>query len=217
MSEGKDNPSPRRRGVALVISGPSGAGKSTVCGQLLVVEPGIHFSISCTTRLPRQGETDGVQYYFLSRAEFERRIAADAFLEHADVHGNYYGTLRSEVEPFLERGQDVLLDIDVQGAAQLRRRAGYGLTGHNAVYVFMAPPSLAELERRLRGRGTDSEEVIQRRLLNARREMAASGEYDQVVVNDQVPLAVARLEAILEAARRGVRKRTCDPLPESGS
>ena len=205
MSEDKDNPSERFRAVALVVSGPSGAGKSTVCGQLLTAIPEMHFSVSCTTRAPRNGETDGVQYYFLSRTEFERRIAADAFLEHADVHGNYYGTLRSEVEPFLECGQDVLLDIDVQGAAQLRQRAGNSLTGQSAVYVFIEPPSLAELERRLRGRGTDCEEVIQRRLLNARREMAVSGDYDHIVVNDEVPLAVGRLEAILDAARRGLR------------
>ncbi len=202
----------QRLGVALVVSGPSGAGKSTVCRQVLADEPQLHFSVSCTTRPPRPGERDGVEYFFLDRAEFERRITADALLEHAEVHGNYYGTLRSEVEPFLARGEDVLLDIDVQGARQVRQRSANSVTGSGIVFAFIAPPSLAELERRLRGRGTETEEVIQRRLRNAREELPHWREYDYLVINDQVTLAVARLHAILEAARCAVRSLTWEPL-----
>jgi len=187
-------------GVPLVVSGPSGAGKSTVCRELLALEPLLHFSVSCTTRPPRPGEADGAAYYFISRAQFEARLAEDGFLEHAEVHGNYYGTPRSEVAPHIAAGRDVLLDVDVQGARNLRTRLAPATFGP-PVFVFIAPPSLAELERRLRGRGTESEDTLQRRLGNARRELAAWREYDCLVVNDTVADAVARLRAILLAAR----------------
>lgn len=203
----------KRLGTALVVSGPSGAGKSTVCKQVLAGHR-MHFSVSCTTRAPRAGETDGREYFFLSRSVFEEKIAANAFLEHAEVHGNYYGTLRSEVEPWLERGEDVLLDIDVQGARQIRERARGSLTGRRAAFVFLAPPSLAVLEQRLRGRQTDSEEVILRRLANARREMTAWRDYDYLVVNDTVERAVAEMTAILDAAHCATSAVEWDPLAE---
>ncbi|MFA4943570.1 MAG: guanylate kinase [Lentisphaeria bacterium] len=198
-------------GCVVVLSGPSGAGKSTVCRQLLATQP-LHFSVSCTTRPPRPGEQGGRDYHFLSRAAFEAAIAADEFLEHAEVHGNYYGTLRAEVEPHLERGADVLLDIDVQGMRQVRERATATLAGRRAVYVFLAPPSLAELERRLRTRATDPEEAIRRRLANARRELAAWAEYDFLVVNDQIEAAVAELAAIIRAARCRTAGLAWDPF-----
>ena len=198
-------------GVALVVSGPSGAGKSTVCRGLRAQWPDLHFSVSCTTRTPRPGETNGVEYTFLSPDEFRTRIAQGAFLEHAEVHGNYYGTPRSEVEPFVEAGADVLLDIDVQGARQVRESVQRNGLADRVLFAFLAPPSLAELETRLRGRGTESEDVIQRRLANARREMDAWGEYDYLVVNDEVELAVARLLAILTAGHCAVRNVEWQP------
>lgn len=135
----------QRLGTALVVSGPSGAGKSTVCKPVLAVEPKVHFSVSCTTRAPRPGERDGVEYFFLAEQEFRQRIQAGAFLEYADVHGHLYGTPRSEVEPYVAAGRDVLLDIDVQGARQVRQRIADSLTGRAAIFIFIAPPSLAEL------------------------------------------------------------------------
>ncbi len=201
-----------RIGTALVISGPSGAGKSTVCAQVLTAWPDLRFSVSCTTRTPRPGEVNGKDYHFLARAEYDRLITAGEFLEHAEVHGNGYGTLRREVEPFLERGGDVLLDIDVQGARQVRQRiAGTPLAGHT-VFTFLAPPSLAVLEQRLRGRGTDAEEVIRRRLENARCELAAWREYEYLVINDQVTDAAADLLAILRAGHCRSTSAMWDPL-----
>ena len=208
---------PPRRGVALVVSGPSGAGKSTVCRLVLAGRPAMRFSVSCTTRAPRAGETDGVDYHFLGRPEFEAKIAAGEFLEHAEVHGNFYGTLRAEVEPFLHRGGDVLLDIDVQGARQVRRNADAGGVGGQYAFVFLAPPSLAELERRLRGRQTDAEEVILRRLANARREIAAWREYDYLVINDTVGRAAGEMTAILDARRCAAGAWIGDPLADAES
>ncbi len=207
---------PPRRGVALVVSGPSGAGKSTVCRLLLAGRPAMRFSVSCTTRAPRGAEQDGVDYHFLSRAEFAAKAAGGEFLEHAEVHGNFYGTLRAEVEPFLHQGGDVLLDIDVQGARQVRQNAGASGIGGQYAFVFLAPPSLAELERRLRGRQTDSEEVILRRLANARRELAAWREYDYLVINDTVERAAAEMTAVLDARRCATTAWIGDPLGSNG-
>ena len=188
-------------GVAVVFSGPSGVGKSTVCRHLCEQLPGFHFSVSCTTRAPRPGETEGREYYFLTREDFLSRQAAGQFLEHAEVHGNLYGTLRSELEPRVLAGDDVILDIDVQGARLTRQAlAGRQELAAALLLVFLAPPSLAELERRLRGRQTESEEVISRRLANAAREMAAWREYDYVIVNDEAPAATAKLAVIVRAA-----------------
>ena len=188
-------------GVAVVFSGPSGVGKSTVCRHLTGLLPEFHFSVSCTTRAPRPGETDGRDYSFLSREEFLARQAAGEFLEYAEVHGNFYGTLRRELEPRVLAGHDVILDIDVQGARLARQAlAGKPDLAAALLLVFLAPPSLAELERRLRGRKTETEDAIQRRLANAAREMAAWREYDYVIVNDEAPAAAEKLAAIVRAA-----------------
>ena len=188
-------------GLLLVVSGPSGAGKSTVIGQVRRQHPEIAFSVSCTTRAPRPGEVDGRDYHFLSQAEFQRRIEAGEFLEHARVHGNGYGTLRHEVESRIRDGGIVLLDIDVQGQRLVRQAILGTPLEAAAVFVFFAPPSFAELERRLRLRRTDSETDICRRLDNARAEMEAWREYDFIVVNDAVETAAATLAAIVTAAR----------------
>lgn len=188
-------------GTVLVVSGPSGAGKTSVCRAVLDREPRLHFSVSCTTRAPRPGEKDGSNYYFLDRREFEERVAAGCFLEHAEVHGNLYGTLRDEVERFVLRDHDVLLDIDVQGADQIRESlCGSALCGR-AVFVFLGPPSFTELERRLRGRETEPQDVVVRRLTNARVELSSWRRYDYLVVNEQLPRAVQELQSVLHAAR----------------
>jgi guanylate kinase len=188
-------------GRLFIVAAPSGAGKSTLVNALLQCEPGISLSISHTTRAPRPGDVDGVQYHFVDRAGFEALIACGDFIEHADVFGNYYGTSRSAVEPILAAGRDVLLEIDWQGAEQVRR----AMPG--CVSIFILPPSRAELERRLRARGTDSEATIEKRLAASRREIAHAGEFDCIVVNDRFEDAVAALQAIVRAARAN------QPLP----
>ncbi len=184
----------RREGIALVLSAPSGTGKTTLIKRLLAEFPHFGYSVSCTTRQPRQGEEHGKDYFFLSREEFERRRAEQAFAEWAEVHGNFYGTPLAPVKEMLHQGQDVLFDIDVQGAAQLR------LTLEEAAFVFILPPSMAELERRLRGRGLDDEATIQRRLTNARQEMLEARWYDALVVNDALDAAYDALRAVYLAA-----------------
>lgn len=190
-----------RYGVALVASGPSGTGKTTMCRQLLAGDPALQFSVSCTTRPPRSGEVDGRDYHFISRETFAERVAAGDFLEHATVHDNAYGTLKSEVVGHLEAGRDVLLDIDVQGANQVRQAMAGQWWAHCVQMVFVGPPSYTELERRLRGRGTDSDSVIRRRLDNARAELQQWKAYDRVIVNRQLDRAVADLAATLAALR----------------
>ena len=187
-------------GIALVVSGPSGTGKTTVCEKLLNQNKNLHFSISCTTREPRKGEVDGEDYYFISVEEFKKRVENDEFLEYAEVHDNYYGTLKTEVTDRLERGEDVLVDIDVQGMRQLRKAAkGNDILEKYTSYVFIAPPSYSELEQRLRNRATDSEAVVNRRMLNARKELKAWNDYEYLVINDEVDLAVNRLQSIITA------------------
>jgi guanylate kinase len=189
-------------GTALLFSGPSGVGKSTVCGLLMKKCPSLQFSVSCTTRAPRPGEIDDKDYHFLAIDEFIRRKEAGEFLECAEVHGNWYGTLRSEVTPRIQNGQDILLDIDVQGMRQARAvLQNDTLLAASLLTVFIAPPSRAELERRLRGRGTETEESIQRRLANSMQELQAWREYDYVVINDVAETAADELFAILAAAR----------------
>ena len=186
-------------GTLFVVAAPSGAGKSTLVNALLGREPGISLSISHTTRQPRPGEACGQHYYFVDRAEFERDIAAGIFLEYAEVHGNFYGTSRDKVQSTLTQGCDVLLEIDWQGAAQVRRQMPA------CVGIFILPPSRAELERRLRGRASDSAEVIERRLANSRGEIAHAHEFDYIVVNDRFEDALDALQAIVRAVRRGER------------
>ncbi len=181
------------RGLLIVLSGPSGAGKSTVIAGLMGRRDDVRFSVSATTRAPRPGEVDGVDYFFRTHEEFARMIEADAFLEHAEYVGNHYGTPAAPVEESLNAGYHVLLDIEVQGAEQVLARRP------DAVSVFLCPPSMAELERRLRGRGTDSEEKIRGRMATARREYGRAKDYAYIVVNDDADTASAELDAIITA------------------
>jgi guanylate kinase len=183
-------------GLLVVLSGPSGVGKTTVA-DILLADTRFGRVVTATTRSPREGERDGRDYRFLSHESFREAIGEDALLEHAEVHGELYGTPREEVERVRRTGRHALLLIDVQGAAQVRG------SGVDALTVFLAPPSLEELEKRLRGRGTESEESIRRRLDNARREMLRADEYDHVVVNDRADAAAARIVEILRRAADG--------------
>lgn len=183
------------RGLLFVISAPSGTGKTTLVERLVQEVPGLRVSRSYTSRAQRPGEQNGVDYHFIARETFEQRIAAQAFLEWADVFGHLYGTGASDVEEMQAAGQDVVLVIDVQGARQVRQRG----TDHTAIFVM--PPSREALEARLRGRNSDSEAQVQRRLTTARAEVSSYPEYDYVVVNDDVDAAVARLCDIIAAER----------------
>jgi|SRR5215471_11291604 len=184
-----------RRGLLFVVSAPSGTGKTTVVERLVQVVPDLALSRSYTSRVKRAGETDGVDYNFITRATFEAMIASRAFLEWADVFGNFYGTCAADADRELAGGRDLVLVIDVQGARQVRASR----TG--TIGVFVLPPSFEVLERRLRGRSKDTEEAIRRRLTTAREEIAAVAEYDYVVVNDELDACVDRLRAIVLAER----------------
>jgi len=187
--------------LVLVLSAPSGCGKTTILTRVMRDLPGLVFSVSHTTRQPRPGEIDGVHYHFVGAEVFAaiRNRQPTGFLEWAEVHGNMYGTSVDEVERHRRAGCDVILDIDVQGAAQVRQRI-------KPVTIFIAPPSLAELERRLRGRETESEATIALRLNNARKELACAGAYDYLIVNDQVDQAAASLRGIIVAERARQRR-----------
>jgi len=188
-----------RRGLLFVVSAPSGTGKTTVVERLVQIVPDLALSRSYTSRPARPGEADKVDYNFVSRPRFEEMIAADAFLEWADVFGNLYGTCAADAEAHLTTGRDLVLVIDVQGARQVRKRFA------DIVGVFVMPPSFAILERRLRGRSKDPEDAIQRRLQTARDEVAAYTEYDYVIVNDELEACVDRLRAIVLAERTRLR------------
>ncbi len=186
------------RPLMIVVSAPSGAGKSTLCNRLVDEFPGIVYSVSCTTRDPRGEEQDGEHYYFLSKKEFKKRIKNGEFLEHAKVHGNFYGTLEDTVLYAMEGGSHVVLDIDVQGAGQIRKSLSR-LDPRNPIRrgftdIFISPPSHEELEKRLRGRGTDGEGVIRKRLAAAVEEMAHAKEYSFQIVNDDLETAYGDLK-----------------------
>ena len=184
-----------KKGLLIVISGASGTGKGTVCKELLARERGVAFSVSATSRAPREGEQDGREYYFRTRAEFEAMIAEGAFLEYADVYGNYYGTPLAPIEARRSAGEDILLEIDTQGALKVMERCPDG------TFIFLLPPSLEELRRRITGRGTESEESLARRLAAARDEIRLGRRYRYAVLNDTVEDATARIQTILTAER----------------
>ncbi|OVE75412.1 guanylate kinase [bacterium E08(2017)] len=190
------------KAILILITAPSGAGKSTLCDRLLSEFENITYSVSCTTRMPRGEEEDGVDYFFVTEESFERNVAEDRFLEHAEVHGNMYGTLKDTVREAIMEGSSVLMDIDVQGARQIREeladlpdddplKAGY-------VDIFISPPSIDTLRERLYGRGEDNEEEIERRLNNAALEMAGKDEFRFVILNDDLDVAYKELREIVE-------------------
>ncbi|HHY97128.1 MAG TPA: guanylate kinase [Firmicutes bacterium] len=193
----------RSRGFLIVLSGPSGAGKNTIVGEVLGRVPDLRYSISASTRPPRPGEVDGVNYFFLSEEEFEQRVKSGDFLEWATVYGHRYGTPRKYIEKMTASGQDVILDIDIQGAMKIKK------TWEDAVFVFLLPPSLSELEKRLILRGSDTEEVVRHRLSCAREELEAVFDYDYVIVNDDKEKAVSALMNIIYAERCRVKRCEC--------
>ena len=182
-----------RRGKTFIICGPSGVGKGTVVARLLASDPTLYFSVSATTRAPRPGEQDGKHYHFLTMEQFEQWIAEDQFLEHAQFVGNRYGTPQLYVDKAMEQGRDVLLDIEIQGAEQVH------LKRPDAVRIYVAPPSWAELERRLIGRGTEDMERVRSRLERGKVEFAAAKDFDYFVINDTVDHAVSEIQAIMAA------------------
>ena len=186
-----------RRGLLLILSSPSGAGKSTLARRLMEWDPSLRFSVSATTRAPRPGEEDGREYYFRSRAKFEAMVAAGEMLEHAEVFGNLYGSPKGPVEAAMKEGRDTLFDIDWQGGQQIRNSS----LGRDVVSVFVLPPSIAELDRRLRGRGQDSDEVIAGRMAKSQSEISHWAEYDYVIVNSDIDQAFNDLLTILQAER----------------
>ena len=187
----------KRRGLLIILSSPSGAGKSTLAKRLMAWDPTLRFSVSATTRAPRPGEEDGREYYFRSREAFEKMVAEGEMLEHAEVFGNFYGSPKAPVEAAMEEGRDTLFDIDWQGGQQIRN----SVLGKDVVSIFVLPPSIAELERRLRSRAQDSDEVIAGRMAKSEAEISHWAEYDYVLVNDDLDRAEADLKTILTAER----------------
>ena len=182
-----------------IISGPSGAGKGTICSRILEERGGIELSVSATTRQPREGEVEGVNYFFIDKPEFERRIGEGGFLEFAEVYGNYYGTPKQNVLERLAEGKDVLLEIDIQGAMKVKESYPEG------IFIFILPPSKAELRRRLEGRGTDTQEVIEARLAKTMEEVRQIHGYDYFIVNDDLDQAVYEALAIISAEHDRVK------------
>lgn len=197
----------KNKGLLIIFSGPSGCGKGTLMKELLARNDNVFLSVSATTRSPREGEQNGVHYYFLTKERFEELIAAEGMLEHACYCGNYYGTPKAAVEEKLNEGKDVILEIEVQGALQVMHKRP------DAVSIFVLPPSAAELEHRLVGRNTEDRETIEKRLTQAKEEMKYAAQYDYAVVNDDLSEAVNELEAIL-AAEKCNTKRIAEQISE---
>ncbi len=189
-------------GLLVVISGPSGAGKGTICKKLKEQMQDLKVSVSATTRKPREGEVEGESYFFIEEEDFIKKINNDEFLEYAKVYGNYYGTPKKEVFKQLEDGNDIILEIDIQGALQVKKNYPRG------VFIFILPPSLKELQNRIEGRGTDSKDVILKRMQSAYDELNYAFEYDYVVLNDEVQAAVDKIKCIINAEKnRAIRKK----------
>ncbi len=189
-------------GLLLVISGPSGSGKGTICKELLKRNQNINFSISTTTRKPRKGEAHGVNYFFIDEERFKNMVENNEFLEYARVHGNYYGTPREYVVEKLSKGENIILEIDVQGALEIKK------TYPEGVFIFILPPSIEELKNRIVKRGTESQDDIDRRLNNAYKEIEFATKYDYAIVNDEVLIAVEKIEAIISAEKnRAIRQQ----------
>jgi len=213
-SASKPAPSPqppasasKRRGILFVISAPSGAGKTSICREILKKLPHLLRSVSYTTRPRRTGEKDGEDYHFVATEVFQEMVDAGAFLEWAEVHGNRYGTARAALENVTGEGADILLDIDFQGAEQLRN------SGLDGVFIFILPPNMQELRKRLQSRNTDDAQVIERRMNNAVGEVSEAGKFDYLVVNDLLEVAVERIGTIMKAETART-KRVIDTLPE---
>lgn len=183
------------RGVLIVISGPSGAGKGTICKALLEKHKDLYISVSATTRSPRNGEVDGVNYYFLTREQFNTKVSENGFLEYAEVYGNFYGTPKANVEQMLEEGKDVILEIDIQGALQVKENFSEG------VFIFILPPSMEELKQRIIKRGSETKESLMTRFKSAYQEINYISKYNYAVVNDTVEVAASKVEAIITAEK----------------
>ena len=188
-------------GLLIILSGPSGAGKGTLCRELLRLLPDLTYSVSATSRAPRPGEIEGVHYFFRTREEFETMIASGELLEWTEFCGNYYGTPLFAVQQALVAGKDVILEIEIQGARQVKKLFPQG------VFIFVVPPSLEVLVQRIHQRGTESEEIIQKRLAQARAELERISDYEYVVVNDEVPAAVEKLRCILVAEKCRIKRK----------
>ncbi|WP_313346744.1 guanylate kinase [Sedimentibacter sp.] len=189
-------------GLLVVISGPSGAGKGTICKRLREIMKDLKVSVSATTRQPRWGEIEGESYFFIDEKEFINKINNDEFLEYAKVYGNFYGTPKKEVFKQLEAGNDIILEIDIQGALQVKKNYPRG------VFIFILPPSITELKNRIEGRGTDSKEVILERMQSVYEELNYAFEYDYVVLNDEVEAAAEKIICIIKSEKnRAIRKK----------
>jgi len=187
--------SKKKRGSLIILSGPSGAGKGTIHNELLKHDSNLKLSVSMTTRKPRDDEVEGVDYFFVTEEEFKKEIENNSFLEYAEVHGNYYGTLKREVERDIDNGYDALLEIDIQGAINIKAQKEDG------IFIFIMPPSMKELKNRLVKRGTETKDALIERFKNAYKEVNEMSKYNYVVINDELDLAVKKVEAILIAER----------------